>query len=462
MSGPDPSTESGLEVFLVVGPEERQSDSESTWHRRLMSAWLPLIERLGPVVVLDRPESRLAFHAHQARLAGNKPVCVSFLPLSRVYPVSGTRTVVATACDHVSAPDWPVGGDPRRRWSRTAPLVDLLLTPVPATEEAFRDAGFQGRVWVIPGPADEPGPGPGSGSELVEIPFGRPSPHPHEPAWQESDAGARGTSSLLWFALRRGYYRLARPLIPARFHHSMLRGFKQLKSLIRNAASLRKGASRVDLEGMEVTLARLDPIADPHGTFECLLAFRRSIGEQAGRMLVVEASGSLAESVRTLKEMAGRMPACAARLGVTRPGALADAKFAKSISWAVAPRSDRASSEWMQLRLGQGIPVMAPGKGMSLPLGAAWPGIPLESERVPYALPDDPEHMECLLATRARFDELERAFTRAAALRLGTKGHSHLRDMALVASASGARLAPGLIGSALATGSQRTCLRSVA
>ncbi|MFM7113315.1 MAG: hypothetical protein ACKO26_19430 [Planctomycetota bacterium] len=462
MPGPEPITESGPDVFLVVGPEERQTDPESIWHRRLMSAWLPHVRRLGLVVVLDRPESRLAFHVHQARLAGKKPVCVSFLPLSRVYPVNGTRTVVATACDHVSAPDWPVGGDPRRRWSRTAPLVDLLLTPVPATEEAFRDAGFQGRVWVIPGPADEPAPGSGVEAEFVEIPFGRPSPQSLEPAWQESDAGARGTSSLLWFALRRGYYRLARPLIPARFHHSMLRGFKQLKSLIRNSASFRAGAFPVDLEGVEVILARLDPIADPHGAFECLLAYRRAMGEQAGRMLVVEASGSLADSVRAMKEMAGRMPACAARLGVTRPGALADAKFAKAISWAVAPGSDRASSEWVQLRLGQGIPVMAPGKGMSLPLGAAWPGIPLECGRVPYALPDDPERMECLLATKARFDELERAFMRAAAVRLGTKGHSHLRDMAILASDSGTRFAAGLIESALATGSQRTSLRSVA
>ena len=101
-----------------------------------MSAWLPFIRELGPTIVLDRPESRLAFHAHQARAAGRNPISIQFLPVHRLYPLAGTRLIAATASDFVSAPAWPVGGDVRRRWSRTLPLVDGLLTPLPATEGA--------------------------------------------------------------------------------------------------------------------------------------------------------------------------------------------------------------------------------------------------------------------------------------------------------------------------------------
>ena len=437
MAGPEWKNDQENPVFLVVGPEDWRSDSESAWHRKLLHSWLPIIRQLGPVVVLDRPESRLAFHAHVARGEGKKPVSIQFLPVHRIYPVEGVQTVAATACDHVSAPDWAVGGDVRRRWSRTVPHIDILLTTVPATEDAFRDAGFRGRAWVVPGldrmeqvPAE-----PRSRAEGVEVPFGWTRATLPEPAWQETDAGARGLSSQVWFGIRRGYYRFARPWIPVGIHQAFMRKFQEIKKNLSRCKSSMSGHRVVlDPQGAEVTVARLDPLSDPMGVTECLLAFRRALGDQADRVLVAEVPGRFEESVKALAELASRMTRCRARLLAVAEGTDEAWALRRMAAWALAPGADRGSMEWAETMLGLGVPLMAPGRGLSAPVGAAWPGIALAGARVPSRLADDPDGLMSLLALRARHDEIERALLRTISVHSGSKAHSALREMALEGS----------------------------
>lgn len=449
MAGPEGNNDQLPPVFLVVGPESGQKDPESAWHRKLLEAWLPLIRPLGPTVLLDRPESRLAFHARQAREAGHCPVTIQFLPVHRVYPVAGTRLLVATASDHVTAPDWPVGGDVRRRWSRTVPLVDTLITPVPATEDAFRDAGFRGQSRVVPWPCEsacgnaERGPA----AQGLELPFGKPVNPMAEPAWQEPDAGARGLSSRVWHRFRSWYYRFARPLVPARFHHALLRLFQAVKK--------RWGCRRAGLPGSpvaiipgesEVTITRLDPVVDPSAVTECLLAHRRALGGRKDRTLVVEMPGPWEESVSVLADLARRMPASRARLVAVGEGTEAAKAFRHQAAWALAPGADRASMEWAQAMLALGVPLMAPGRGLSAPVGAAWPGIALAGSNVPASLPDDPEGMASLLGLRARAEELEKAFSRTLAVHSGSRAHNAMREMAREAAG---RATPGFVQDAL-------------
>lgn len=449
MAGPEQITDQESPVFLVTGPEDRQQDAESVWHRRLLGAWLPLIRQLGPAFLLDRPESRLAFHVHKARESGKSPVSIQFMPVHRVYPVNGARVVVATAADHVSAPDWPVGGDVRRRWPRTAPMIDTLLTPLPATEDAFRDAGFRGRTWVIPGPAClEASPtDANTRTEGVEMPFGRVPVVLPEPAWQESDAGARGLSSRAWFGVRRGYYRFARPFIPAGAHHAVLREFQRLKKFL----SRRCGGDpwrpvAVNSQDSEVTIARLDPVSDPSGVAECLMAYRRALGDRKDRMLVAEVPGPWEESIAGLVDLARRMPRTKARLVAVAAGTAGARAFRRLAAWALAPSADRASMEWAETMLGLGVPLIAPGRGLSAPVGAGWPGIALAGTRVPAALADDPEGLTCLLALRSRHDELEMAFSRTVSVHSGSRTHASLREAAREASR---RASPGFAGEIL-------------
>jgi len=455
MAGPEMKNEQVESVFLVVGPEDRHTDAESVWHRKLLGAWLPIIRQLGRVVVLDRPESRLAFHVHEAHATGKTPVCIHFLPVHKIYPVDGAITVAATASDHVSAPDWPVGGDVRWRWSRTVPYIDTLLTTVPATEDAFRDAGFRGRSWVVPrlGCPDEFPVLAHAAAEGIEVPFGRPGPAIVEPAWQEADAGARGLSSRAWFGIRRGYYRFARPLIPAAIHHAVLRKFQGIKKFLSRSRGSAPG-QRVILnpQGAEVTVARLDPLSDPTGVAELLLAYRRSLGDKPDRVLVAEIPGRWEESVKALADFSARMPAARARLLAVAEGTDEAWAFRRLAAWAVATGADRASMEWAEAMLGLGVPLMAPGRGLSAPVGAAWPGIALAGARVPSQLADDPEGLMCLLALRARYDEIERALLRTISVHSGSKPHATLREMARETSrGASARLARDVLERALST-----------
>lgn len=465
MAGPEMKNEQVESVFLIVGPEDRHTDAESAWHRKLLGAWLPVIRQLGRVVVLDRPESRLAFHVHEAHAAGKAPICIHFLPVHKIYPVEGARTVAATASDHVSAPDWPVGGDVRRRWSRTVPHIDTLLTTVPATEEAFRDAGFRGRAWVVPrlGCPDEFPFQAREVAEGLEVPFGRPAPAIVEPAWQETDAGARGLSSRAWFGIRRGYYRFARPLIPAAIHHALMskfQGFKKFFSGSRQGVPGRRVL--LNAQGAEVTVARLDPLSDPTGVAELLLAYRRSLGDKPDRVLVAEIPGHWEESVKALAELSARMPAAHARLLAVAEGTDEAWAFRRMAAWAVAPCADRASMEWAEALLGVGVPLMAPGRGLSAPVGAAWPGIALAGARVPFQLADDPEGLISLLALRARYDEIERALLRTITVHSGSKAHAALREMAREASRrSSTRFARDVLEMALSSESAgAACLKA--
>ena len=440
MMGQEPAPDSGDSVFLVVGPEsaERQNDYESQWHRSLMSAWLPFIRELGPTIVLDRPESRLAFHAHQARAAGRNPISIQFLPVHRLYPLAGTRLIAATASDFVSAPAWPVGGDVRRRWSRTLPLVDGLLTPLPATEEAFRDGGFCGRVWVVPQPAAPLVSAlPDTTNELMahQIEFGWNHGVAPEPAWQEEDAGPQGASSMIYFWLRNSYYRRVRPLVPSRIHHWALSAYQGVKrSILRPAVEAHAVPKQVDLTGLDVLLARLDPLGDPLGASECLLAYQRVLGGDVGRALIVEIPRGGAVAVSALAAIAKKLPPARAKLMAVPSGSGAADTVRRCASWGMSIRADRESMEWAESVLCHGVPVMAPGRGMSVPVGSAWPGLPMTAGRVISHLPDDPDKLPCMLVAQARFDELERVIRRTLSVYPGKTAHTVLCDAARQAS----------------------------
>lgn len=463
MMGQEPVPDHGESVFLVVGPEsaERQNDHESQWHRALMAAWLPFIREMGPTIVLDRPESRLAFHAHQARLSGRVPVSIQFLPVHRLYPLSGTHLIAATASDFVSAPAWPVGGDVRRRWSRTLPLVDGLLTPLPATEEAFRDGGFCGRVWVVPQPAVSSLSAEGDvASEIVahEVVFGWNDGVAPEPAWQEADAGPKGAASTAYFWLRNSYYRRIRPMVPSRIHHWALGAYQGFKRLCSRPAVDSYAIPRdVDLTGFDILLARLDPVGDPVGTSECLLAYQRVLGSETDRALVVEFSGQKGDAVAALAAIARRLPPARAKLLAVASGSGAASVVRRRASWGMAIRADRESMEWAESVLCHGVPVMAPGRGMSVPVGSAWPGLPMTAGRVVAELPDDPDRLPCMLVAQARFDELERVIRRTRSVYPGKTAHAVLCDAARQASrlrcqsATRAVLRQALLGGSLSS-----------
>jgi hypothetical protein len=187
-------------------------------------------------------------------------------------------------------------------------------------------------------------------------------------------------------------------------------------------------------QGAEVTVARLDPLSDPTGVAELLLAYRRSLGDKPDRVLVAEIPGRWEESVKALAELSARMPAAHARLLAVAEGTDEAWAFRRLAAWAVAPGADRASMEWAEIMLGLGVPLMAPGRGLSAPVGAAWPGIALAGARVPSRLADDPDGLMSLLALRARHDEIERALLRTISVHSGSRAHATLREMAREAS----------------------------
>lgn len=115
-------------------------------------AFLRLLRGWAPVNETSNLPGGLLPYLEQSRREGKTPVRLSFLPLHHVTVVPGARNVAFPFWEYPDIPNQDIGGDPRQNWCRAAARLDLILTACEFTRQAFRRAGVNTPIEVVPVP----------------------------------------------------------------------------------------------------------------------------------------------------------------------------------------------------------------------------------------------------------------------------------------------------------------------
>jgi len=118
----------------------------------VVEALAPVLETFGTWRLIDHPESRLAFAAAKAEAEGFRPVHLSVNPLQDVYLSPALPNVVFPFWEFPDLPGRDFGFDTRQNWVRTSRPAALVLSACRFTADAFRRAGIDRPIAVVPIP----------------------------------------------------------------------------------------------------------------------------------------------------------------------------------------------------------------------------------------------------------------------------------------------------------------------
>jgi len=115
-------------------------------------AFRTLLQRLGRIEEIDRPESRLDYAGDRARRAGHTAIHLGFQPLQLVYLSSLVPNVAVPFWEFPDIPDEDIDGNPRHNWARVAAHLDGIICASAFTRAAFVKAGVRTPIHVVPVP----------------------------------------------------------------------------------------------------------------------------------------------------------------------------------------------------------------------------------------------------------------------------------------------------------------------
>jgi glycosyltransferase involved in cell wall biosynthesis len=128
---------------------------EAYSYRFVAQAFAPLLERLGHVTEITRPESRLDYALWRAERQGHAGAHLSFLPLHLTYLSSRAPNVAFPSWEFPDIPATNLGGNPRNNWARIANHFSLIVCHSQCVRNAFRRAGVNTPLRVIPIPVPD-------------------------------------------------------------------------------------------------------------------------------------------------------------------------------------------------------------------------------------------------------------------------------------------------------------------
>lgn len=118
----------------------------------VVEALAPALEAFGTWKLVEHPESRLAFAAAKAEAEGYRPIHLAINPLQDVYLSPALPNVLFPFWEFPEIPDRDFGFDTRQNWLRVCRPASMILTACEFTAKAFREAGVNCPVGVVPIP----------------------------------------------------------------------------------------------------------------------------------------------------------------------------------------------------------------------------------------------------------------------------------------------------------------------
>jgi glycosyltransferase involved in cell wall biosynthesis len=115
----------------------------------------PLLERLGKLVEVKRPNAELPGLIQAAREEHRDPILVSFRPFQDAFVSPLARNVVVPAWEFPDIPDIQFDGNPQNNWVETANRCALVLVGGPFTADALKAAGVKTPIRIVPVPTPE-------------------------------------------------------------------------------------------------------------------------------------------------------------------------------------------------------------------------------------------------------------------------------------------------------------------
>ncbi len=114
----------------------------------------PALERLGTCKRIDHPESSLLAAARSAAAAGYRPIHLALNPPQNCYFTPTVPTILLPFWEFPDVPNRDFGFDTRQNWLRMCRHVDRIVVASHEAAQAFRRAGIDRPVHVVPIPLD--------------------------------------------------------------------------------------------------------------------------------------------------------------------------------------------------------------------------------------------------------------------------------------------------------------------
>jgi glycosyltransferase involved in cell wall biosynthesis len=182
-------------------------------------AFASLLQRWGATTDVTRPESRLDYALWRARQANLRPLHLSFLPLHLMYLTARAPNAAFPFWEFPDIPHTSLANNPRNNWVRIAQHLDLILTACTFTRDAFRRAGVDTPIHVVPVPIDaayfavpdwQPGQQVVLDCPCYLFPQPAPAPLPAPDPWLPARPAPLGLKA----SARRAYKTILKPRLP--------------------------------------------------------------------------------------------------------------------------------------------------------------------------------------------------------------------------------------------------------
>lgn len=257
--------------------------------------FVPLLERWGEVLEVERDSRAVDAAAVAARQRGLDPVHVSFLPFQDVCLTREAPNVIVPAWEFPDVPNEEFDGNPQNNWVSTARGCDLVIVGGPYTVETFKRGGIDKPIRVVPVPTPEayfgvPAWTPG---QAIMIGCGaHVFQHTEEPATQPTEAPTEAPARPSWKAFlrrqARATYRYAvKPLVPPVVHAGLRAASYTLAPRLMDPFGRENLRSYLELTGVVYT-SIFNP-EDGRKNWEDLLAgFLDALGDCADATLVLK------------------------------------------------------------------------------------------------------------------------------------------------------------------------------
>lgn len=398
-SRPDAMPEGPLR--LLVSTSAGSDRAETLGHADysygfVLEAYAPVLERIGRLTRIDRPESRLVPLAERALAAGERPVHLAFAPLHKIYLTPAVPTIAFPFWEFPDLPDRAFGTDSRQDWTRIARYVDGIAASCAMTARSF-DGSARGRVSIVPVPLRdgwfdvEPWhSGRTVSLECKHLSFAESAGRPTPPAMAPLSAGERTGRALKSLYARHVWPR-------------MTPGQRRLVHRIARRTIRRDAERHVPLERRVLTLGGLvfssvfNLLDDRKNPRDILTAFLMEFAGRDDATLVLK----LTSCPRTEREIVARLRALHRSLGIEHRCRVAaildylddrqmDALMGATTAYVNASHGEGACLP-LQQAMAAGRPVIAPAHTAMADYVDERVGAVVASSAEPTHWPHDPE-----------------------------------------------------------------------